>query len=515
MLEKTFLFVLALAAAAVPAQAKWRVATTPHFVIYSEDDAKTLHAFATKLERFDEALRVLRTLPDPELSPSNRLTIFVVDDQKDIRNLLGTKSKGVGGFYIGRASGSFAFTPRSLGGDEAELMILLHEYGHHFMFQNYPGALPVWLIEGFAEFNSTATFEKNGTVGIGVPASHRAYSLVSGPKIKIEKLLTAAMSQLREEEREALYSRGWLLTHFLTFEPSRRGQLTRYVAEINKGSPSLEAAQAAFGDLNKLEGDLEKYLLRERMSYFPVPADKIQVGTIAVRDLTHAEEAMMAVRIRSKRGVDRAGAAALLPDARKAAAPFPNDPFAQTVLAEAEYDAGNYAEAEAAADRALAADPKAAEAMIYKGRARVALAETAASEDPAVWKEARKWFLAANKLEPEDPEPLMLYYQSFGAAGEPPTANAAEALKYALVLAPQDPGLRWMTGFQLLVEGKAAEARNALAPLAFDPHGGGNAARAAAIIAMLDKGGAKAALDRWNGAGAPTGDGEAEEAGGS
>ena len=205
----------------------------------------------------------------------------------------------------------------------------------------------------------------------------------------------------------------------------------------------------------------------------------------------------MDVRIRSKRGVDEAQAKALVPLVRKAAAPFPNDALAQVTLAEAEYDARNYAEAEAAADRAIAADPKSVEGLIYKGRARVAMASAAANTDAAVWKEARKWFLAANKIEPDDPEPLMLFYSSFLAAGAQPTVNATLGLAWALKLAPQDSSLRWMLAQQHLRDGKAAEARAALAPVAFDPHGGTQAEAAAGILAKLDTGGVKAALEAW------------------
>jgi hypothetical protein len=70
-------------------------------------------------------------------------------------------------------------------------------------------------------------------------------------------------------------------------------------------------------------------------------------------------------------------------------------------------------------------------------------------------------------------------------------------LVQALELAPQDRGLRLIVARQHLVDGKAAEARAALAPIAFDPHAGAAGKTAAAVIATIDSGGAQAALDRW------------------
>ena len=67
---------------------------------------------------------------------------------------------------------------------------------------------------------------------------------------------------------------------------------------------------------------------------------------------------MMPVIIRSRRGVDDEGAKAVLTDARAIASRFPKDPAVLSALAEAEHDAGNDKEAIAAADAALADDPK-------------------------------------------------------------------------------------------------------------------------------------------------------------
>jgi tetratricopeptide (TPR) repeat protein len=500
MRRKVFALVAALGAAA-PAQAEWRQASTKHFVIYSEDSAKVLHDFATKLERYDQAMRYVRDAPDPELSPSNRLTVFVVSGLGKVEKLYGKGGANVAGFYMGRATGSYAITPRTGGGtginDFNEQIVLLHEYAHHFMMQTFPGAFPAWLIEGFAEFNSTAKFEKDGSVGLGMPANHRAYGLLMASPLKIEKLLTASVAELNPQLRDQFYGRGWLLTHYLIFDASRRGQLSTYLKEINKGTGSLEAAKKAFGDLARLDKDLNKYLNQRRMSYMNLTPDKIRVGKIEIRDLTPGEAAVMDVRIRSKRGVDEAQAKALLPIERKAAAPHAESVLAQVTLAEAAYDAGDYAGSEAAADRALKADPQCVEAMIYKGRARMALAANAGKTDAATWKEVRKWFLAANRLEPDDPEPLMLFYSSFLAAGAEPTANASLGLERALELAPQDSSLRWMMAQQFLRESKPAEARWVLAPVAYDPHGGAAAQSAAAIIGKIDSGGAKAALEAW------------------
>jgi tetratricopeptide (TPR) repeat protein len=199
----------------------------------------------------------------------------------------------------------------------------------------------------------------------------------------------------------------------------------------------------------------------------------------------------MPIRIRSARGVDSKTAPEVAALARGIAAQYSDDPAVERELAEAEFDEHNYAAAEQAAGRALAADPKLAKALIYKGRAQMMLAE---SKPKADWDAIRRNFLAANKLDTEDPEPLLLYYESFPKSGTRPTANAVAGLEYALVLAPQDKSLRMMVVSEMINANKFAEAREALAPLAFDPHSSDSREFARKIMDALSSKDPKTAL---------------------
>jgi hypothetical protein len=111
----------------------------------------------------------------------------------------------------------------------------------------------------------------------------------------------------------------------------------------------------------------------------------------------------------------------------------------------------------------------------------------------ATFGDARGWFMKANKLDPEDPEPLMLFHQGQVRDNGRPTANGIAALHYASDLAPQDFGLRAQSAYQYLRDSKLEEARKALAPIAYDPHGGGYSKMARSAIERIDAGDSKAA----------------------
>ncbi|MET0310113.1 MAG: hypothetical protein ABW023_15515 [Sphingomonas sp.] len=484
LLALVFLF------APAAAHADWYEVSTGHFVIYSDQKPERLREFATNLERFDKALRLRLNQRDDPVGKANRVTIYVVDDISDVVELAG--KRGVAGFYRARAGGSLAIVPKSAGngaiGSIDAQLILLHEYTHHLMWSFSPNTVyPGWYVEGFAEFFASAIFDKDGSVILGAPPQYRARVVMDGNALPVEKLLVSQPLTLKDDQRAALYGRGWLLLHYLIYgDPARKGQLDAYIDALNKGRSPTEAA-SVFGDLRKLDAELERY----KRGTFPrvrVTAAALPIGDIALRRLTDGEAATMAVRIRSKNGVGGKLAQKVYDDARKAAKDYPGDPGAQLVLAEAAFDARDLPEAEAAADRALAADPKAVDGYVYKALARILAANQARDRSKATWDGIRKIVATGNRLDPEDPEPLLIYYRTFAQNGIPPSASAKLGLAKAFSLAPQDRNLRFRTAVMYLEDGKKAEARALLAPLAYRPHGQALAQRAAQIIATIDAG---------------------------
>lgn len=465
-----FRFVTAAFAVAAPgsAQAAWHEARSNHFIIYADMNPGELKQYAERLERFDQAVRYLRGMQDPKLTDANRLKIYVVRSERTVARLAG--ANWVSGFYQARASGSSVFVPRKSAGmaywDLDSESIFFHEYAHHLQLQFASAAIPPWISEGFAEFLATAVIEADGTVTVGRIPQYRAWSLFADD-LRIEQMLGATNRKFTGTQLAELYGKGWLLVHYLNFTPARKGQVAQYVAAIQRGSSALEAARSAFGDLRTLDRELARYK-NGKILAFMVESRHLSTGPVVVRALSAGEDAVIDIHIRLTSGVTKKNAAAVASDARKAAGKYPGDAFAQAVLAEAEYDAENYAAAEAAANRALIADPSNVRALTFKGRAQMKLAET--SPATADWMAIRGWFTKANRLDHDNAEPLMLFYQSFVEQGAKPTKNAVDGLLYATALAPQDSTLRLMAVRQLLMDERTEDARRLYASLAYQPH---------------------------------------------
>lgn len=478
-----------IAAAASPVQAKWYEASSEHFVIYADDSENDVREFAENLEKYHSAMALVsgRSVVIP--SPSNRVTIFVVGSQRDIRKLAGSDSDTIAGFYLPRAGASRAFVQdirnRSNGYPDFSTIILLHEYAHHFLIGSSRYAMPRWTNEGAAEFFASAGFNKDGSVQIGRPAMHRAGELHYADDVSVHELLdTELYEQRRGKGYDAFYGMSWALYHYLTFNEERRGQLSQYSGLVMQGKSSLEAAKEAFGDIDRLDKEIERYLRQRRMFNIKLPPERISYGPITLRELPEGEAEIMDVRIVSQRGVTREQALELLVDAREIAEKFPGDAGVLTALAEAEYDAGNDDEAIAAADRAIAIDPMRPNAYVQKGYALFRKAEDA-DDVEAAYAEAMKTFSALNKIENDHPLPLIYYYRSFIERGVRPSENARHALERASQLAPFDQGLALNTAMMFAEEGKIDVARFTLEPLAANPHGGPLAGQAKEFLEAL------------------------------
>ncbi|MES2121132.1 MAG: hypothetical protein V4513_11250 [Pseudomonadota bacterium] len=480
------------------AQASWYQAQTKHFIIYADDNPNNLRNFEAWLERFDSGVRYIKRWADPEIGDGNRLTLYVLPKAAEVRALIGDKSGFIDGFYTGRVSGSLAYIGKDTtqsGDSETAMAVLFHEYSHHLMMQDQQRPYPQWYVEGFAEFFSMPKLDRDGGIWFGRPPKFRADTIMYGPKIPLNVLLNGMPPKMTSEMRDAFYGRGWLLTHYLLLgSAARQGQLDAFNRALAGGSAPLEAAQKAFGDLGKLDRELDAYRNKGLLT-FKVPPDKLRMGSIQVTPLSPGASQVIQLQAKIKYKQNQP-AEALAAQVRAIESKFPGDELVERTLAEAELNADRPAAAEAAADRALKANPRSTEAMVFKGRAVAARAEAEDDRDKshALFEQARTLLINANKLDTEDPEPLFEYYSTFAREGVRPTDNAIAAMHYASELAPQDLGVRMNSAIAYLNEGKYPEARETLVVVAYSPHGGGAGETARMLIAEIDAGRGKDAL---------------------
>jgi tetratricopeptide (TPR) repeat protein len=475
---------------AAEANATWLEASSDHFVIYGDENEKVVKGLAERLERFHAAMAHLFARAQAKPGPSNRVTVFIVSSRAKVRTVTGAKDPYVAGVYIPGAGSSVALVPSARIASRYTLSgetILYHEYAHHFFRANLTDrAFPRWFTEGFAEFFAGVRFTEDGTIAFGAPPHYRTAELNYARTVPIRTLLAFdGGASDSKAGYDSFYGQSWVLFHYLQMAPERQGELLKYRQLLATGHSALEAAESAFGDLRQLERDMESYMRRRRFDAMIVDGHALAIGPITMRKLRAGEAAMMPVTIESEVGVTREEALELLPEARRIAALHPDDPTVLAALAEAEFDAGNDDAAIAAADRAVAIDPKNINAHIQKGFALAHQVDSGALPKES-WKDVRSQFIKANSVENNNPIPLVQFYLSYVQQGEPPTKNAIDGLAWAMELAPFDASLRWLVAQQMVADERYREAARALAPLAYSPHPGEHTEKARQLLEVVD-----------------------------
>jgi len=474
---RRFLVLASILFVAAPAHAEWWEARTDHFIIYSQDNERATRKFAVDLERYDNALRSLQSIEFKPLQDWQKVTIYRLGDFDEMGRLAHTG--GIGGFYkwtllpveftpvrTMKQLGSITARMRDARTDIDPRSVLFHEYAHHFMFEYFPAGYPSWYVEAFAETLSTIDLKDDGSFHLGNPPQWRTGDLFGGMLTSTPQSLLASTAKPDGEDQYSYYSVGWLMNHYLTFEPQRRGELQTYLKLVDQGIPSGDAARKSFGDLDKLAAEITSYKNKGRLYGADVRPANSATPNVTMRKMGPDEEAVLPIRVRTKAGVTRDEAGSVASDARGAAQRYPGSLPAQLELYEAEFDAEHLDAAEAAADRALQINPESIDALIDKGQVLLEKGK----KDKQYLAQARTFLAKAHDVDPHHPAPLLYNYLTYWYSGQPIPESADIGLEQAYLVARHNPELRLVLARQLLSEKKGDLARDILLPLALAPH---------------------------------------------
>lgn len=478
---------LALHSAPVAAADKWLKAETKHFVIYSAGSQQQLELFARKIEKFDLLLRSVTNTPADE--QPLKLPIYVLASSESVGALTGDKA--VAGFYRTSPYGSFAVANRERGNDKYDLRgdaVLQHEYVHHFMLRNFAFAYPAWYVEGFAEYFATAEFAEDGSWNRGKPPLYRAYGLILGRDLPIDRLLFGRPGELSRELREVYYGRAWLLTHMLNSDKEGSSQLDAYLNALGRGVPEREAAKG-FGDLDALDKRLDRYLAKPltiRRGVTPIT----YAGPLTVSALDTFDSKLVDLSLRRRAGNDLARTRdelrALSSVAPDRAQVWLELGLAEKALADEASDAAikraHWGAAEAAVDKALATQPALGRANLLKAEIVMERLDSDNQRSPALWKPVRGFISKANRADPLDPAPLAAWYEMIERQGLEPDKLASDGLAQAFYTQPEVTELRVRYAWDLARQGKYDQAIKVVEFVVRDPH---NSGQGAALIDSL------------------------------
>lgn len=465
------------------AQAAWWQAKTAHFTVYGEGNDVKLRAFAERLEKFDFLLRRMNDVTDPQAGAP--VKVFLLSDRDKVQKL--ARNPNIAGFYTTSDRNAFAVLSREAKDDKFDLgaeQVLFHEYAHHFMRHHFPAAYPAWYVEGFAEFFSVVKFPQDGSIEFGHVIMARLPGLVLASPYPVQNLFARDTDGLSLRDGDRYYGTAWLLTHFYQFDKTgRRKEIRRYLDDVASGKPDIDPDSYFAGGLNGLEQALKVYM-RHRQPAALFKSSAMQIGAIDVQPVDAAQGALIEDELRllnRPRAEDLPGIVAAI---RATTARYPDSAYALALLAEAEWTAEKKDAALAAADRAIAIDPKSARAQAV--RAEVLLDAAHASDRAEDWKAALSAIVRANRADTEDPVPLALFYRYHAMRGGKMPDIGYDGLMKAFSLLPQNPSYRMNLAQALSQRGEYAQASMLLDPIAYSPHGSDMRESALRMKADLD-----------------------------
>lgn len=465
-----------ISATASPAHAEWRKAESERFVVYSEGSEAALRRFVQRLEVFDRVLNIRLTGSMGE-APPRKLPIYLVGSRADLVKVSPGIGEGIVGYYVPSDEDIFALAIRDADDDT-----LLHEYAHHFMFQNAAYPYPAWFVEGFAEYYMTIEF-KSDRVLTGRANTNRAYWLQNGRWLDMRALLSTRPGA-QAKGSETYYPLAWLLTHWFWGNPERQVQLTAYLRDVAAGGDPVEAMQRATGlDMPQLTRELRRYM-NGQIPYQGMTIDTT-AAPVSITALPPSADALLILGQRVKlMNKDDDDAAAVLAQVRRAAARYAGDTLATLVQAEAEFKVGDPAVADTLITGLLQREPENVEALQLLAEARLKASRGADDPDEAdrLRTEASRLLARAFQADDANYRTFMLLAQTRSGRPGYPNDNDIATLQLAQALAPQLPDTVLSLGSILMQTGKADEAILLLEPLANSPHGGGGAAAARSMI---------------------------------
>ncbi len=169
-----------------------------------------------------------------------------------------------------------------------------HEYTH-LQFSDDSAWISLWLNEGFAEFIQNTEF-RDKEVLIGEPSADDIHYLRQNRLIPLDMLFKVDVKSPyyhEEQKGSVFYAESWALTHYLIITDRKKGtnKIGAYWDLLSHHVDPVFAAVKAFGDLNKLQEDLEEYVRQREYMHLIISsaAAPIDESSFTVRTLTQTE----------------------------------------------------------------------------------------------------------------------------------------------------------------------------------------------------------------------------------
>lgn len=360
----------------------WVEIRTTHFLAASDGGEKMALHFANQ---FETLLHVFQaTMPNARVTNGIPVRLLIAKDGQSFARMApefpfdkkrdqppAVMAQGNEKMYIGiraNVGGHFPFAD------------IFKTYAHDVIKRSYRN-LPPWLEEGYSTVFGGVTFTEKG-VQLERPDPEDLSVLFESPLLPLDLVFHVDRNSgyySPGDTQSVYFAESRVLLHFLIVDPQISGSksMDRYIAAVQGGADSLQAAREAFGDLTQLQSKFAAFVNEMKGAPTDLSVNVTNESGGAPRTMTAAEfEARRSDFLALRGRMDDAQG-----DLEEAIT-------AQPTLAEAEQSLGflllrkqNLDDAEQHFQKAVELDPK--DALNFYGLGLVVMAKSGITDQPA------------------------------------------------------------------------------------------------------------------------------------
>ena len=271
----------------------WTEVRSPNFLVLTDSSEKQGRNVVLQFELIRAVFRQFFNIPGAAKDPV--VTIIAIKDEDGLKRLmpgfwaskglLSSESSLPAGLYLaGPEKDHIALRLDEITDQEAREALgrraddpfeNVHHGYVHFLAGRLLSQLPLWLVEGSAEFFGS-TEVKGRKISVGAPSRTNLEVLQGTKLLPLGTLFAvdASSPYYHEENRNSIfYAQSWLLTHYLITRDWREGthRVTDFVALLGQSVEPEEAARRTIGDPLRLQKELKRYLDRSLYSASDLP----------------------------------------------------------------------------------------------------------------------------------------------------------------------------------------------------------------------------------------------------
>ena len=286
---------------------QWVEVRSAHFTVISDAGEKQARHVLDQLERMRWVFQKL--FSNVNVDPAEPILVFAGRNTKTFQSAepapyLKKGRLNLAGYFLRTQDRNYILLRLDTEEDQHPFATVYHEYTH-LQFASAGEWMPLWLNEGIAEFfQNTKIRDKN--VSIGQADTNDILYLRQQRLIPLPVLFAvdAKSPYYHEEEKGSMfYAESWAVTHYLeiTDREHNTQRLQQYLQLVSHHEDPVKAAEKAFGDLKKMELDLESYIHLSQYKEFLMnsAAAPIDESAYTARSLTQFDADAMRAEILS------------------------------------------------------------------------------------------------------------------------------------------------------------------------------------------------------------------------